>query len=90
MEIYGRVLVRSNIARRQERNINYAPERVHISPYPTNNLLITYASLSQKLNNIYYIIIINKISKITSLLNKKNEIQNEKPIVVTSVSKAVL
>ena len=66
MEIYVRVLVRGNIARRQERNINYAPERVHILPYPTNNLFITYALLSQKkLNNIYYIIFINKISKIT-------------------------
>ena len=43
MEIYVRVLVRSNIARRQERNINYAPELVHIFPYPTNNLFITYA-----------------------------------------------
>ena len=31
MEIYVRVLVRSNIARRQERNINYAPERIKIS-----------------------------------------------------------
>ena len=48
MEIYVRVLVRSNIARRQERNINYAPERVHIFPDLTNNLLITYALLSQK------------------------------------------
>jgi len=48
MEIYVRVLVRSNIARRQERNINYAPERVHIFPYLTNNLFITYALLSQK------------------------------------------
>ena len=48
MEIYVLVLVRSNIARRQERNINYAPERVHIFPYPTNNLFITYALLSQK------------------------------------------
>jgi len=48
MEIYVRVLVRSNIARRQERNINYEPERVHIFPYPTNNLFITYALLSQK------------------------------------------
>jgi len=47
MEIYVRVLVRSNIARRQERNINYAPERVHIFPYPTNNLFITYALLTQ-------------------------------------------
>jgi len=28
MEIYVRVLVRNNIARRQERNINYTPERV--------------------------------------------------------------
>jgi len=48
MEIYVRVLVQSNIARRQERNINYAPERVHILPNPTNNLFITYALLSQK------------------------------------------
>jgi len=48
MEIYVRVLVRSNIARRQERNINYAPEQVHIFPYSTNNLFITYALLSQK------------------------------------------
>ena len=50
MEIYVRVLVRSNIARRQERNINYAPERERITifPYPTNNLFITYALLSQK------------------------------------------
>ena len=48
MEIYVRVLVRSNITRRQERTINYAPERVHIFPYQTNNLFITHASLSQK------------------------------------------
>jgi len=48
MEIYLRVLVRSYIVRRQERNINYAPERVHIFPYPTNNLFITYALLTQK------------------------------------------
>jgi len=95
MEIYMyvRVLVRRNIARRQERNINYAPERVHIFPYPTNNLFISNSHTHhyhKKLNNIYYIIFINKISQITSLLNKKNEIQNEsKPIVATSVSKAV-
>jgi len=50
MEIYVRVLVRSNITRRQERNINYASERVHINifPYPINNFFITYALLSQK------------------------------------------
>jgi len=48
MEIYVRVLVRSNITRRQERNIKYAPERVHIFPYSTNNLFIAYALLSQK------------------------------------------
>jgi len=48
MEIYVWVLVQSNFARRQERNINYAPERVHIFPYPTNNLFITYALLSQR------------------------------------------
>ena len=29
MDIYVRVLERSNIARRQGRNINYAPKRVH-------------------------------------------------------------
>ena len=45
MEIYVRVVVRSNIARRHERNINDAPERVHIFPYPTNTLFITYALL---------------------------------------------
>jgi len=33
MEIYVRVLVRSNIARRQESNINYTPERVYIFSY---------------------------------------------------------
>ena len=66
--------MRSNIARRQERNINYAPERVHIFPYPTNNLFITYALPSQ--NNIF-------------IKQTKIEIQNEsKPIVATSVSKA--
>ena len=71
MEIYVRVLVRSNIARRQEGNINYAPERVHIFPYPTNNLLLHTRYYLKKLNNIYYIIFTNKISKITSLLNKQ-------------------
>ena len=30
MEIYVQVLLQSNIARRQERNITYAPERVHV------------------------------------------------------------
>ena len=39
MEIYVLVLVRGNIARR----INYAPERVHMFPYQTNNLFITHA-----------------------------------------------
>ena len=48
MEIYVQVLVWSNIARRQERNINYSPEWVHIFPYPTNNLFITYALLTHK------------------------------------------
>jgi len=47
MEIYVRVLVRSNNARRQERNINYAPEREYIFSYPTNNLFITYALLQK-------------------------------------------
>ena len=71
MEIYVRVLVRRNIARRQEHNINYAPERVHIFPYPTNNLFITYALLSQKTFWHYCITFINKISKITTVLNKQ-------------------
>jgi len=48
MEIYVRVIVLSNIARRQERNINYVPERVHMFPYLTNNFFITYALLSRK------------------------------------------
>jgi len=45
----------------------------------------------KKLYDIYYITFINKISKITFLLNKQNfKIQNEsKTIIVTSVSKAV-
>jgi len=38
MEIYVRVLVQSNIVRRQEHYINYAPELVHIIPYPTITL----------------------------------------------------
>jgi len=52
MEICVRVLVRSNIARRQERNINYAPEREHIFPYPTNNILLHTRYYHKKLNNI--------------------------------------
>ena len=43
MKIYVRVLVRSNIARRQERIINYAPERVHMFPFQTNSIFIIYA-----------------------------------------------
>jgi len=43
MEIYVWVLVQSNIARRQERNINYATERALIFSYQTNNIFITYA-----------------------------------------------
>jgi len=39
MEIYVRVMVRSNIARRQKRNINNAPERVHVFPYLTKNVM---------------------------------------------------
>ena len=90
MEIYVRVLVRSNIARRQERNINYAQERVHIFPYPTNNLFITYALLSQKalghlLCNFHQQNLKNKIC----IKQTKIEIQNEsKTTVATSVSKA--
>jgi len=55
IDVYVRVLVPSNSARRQERNINYAPERVNIFPYLTNNLFITYALQSQK-NVITFII----------------------------------
>jgi len=45
MEIYVRVLVRSNIARRQKRNINYAPDRVHIDGAvlkPRNCKMLTF------------------------------------------------
>ena len=55
MEIYVRVMVLSNIARRQERNINYAPEREAIT------FLLHTRYYHKKLNNIYYIICINKI-----------------------------
>jgi len=72
MEIYVRVLVRSNIVRRQERNINYPPERVLIFPYQPITFLLHTHHYHKKLNKIYYIIFINKISKITSLLNKQN------------------
>ena len=81
--------MRSNIARRQERKINYAPERVHIFQYPTNNLFITYALLSQKLDNIYYIISPTNLKNNIFIKQTKIEMQNEsKPIVATSVSKA--
>jgi len=63
MEIYVRVLVRSNIARRHERNINYAPERVHIFSYPTITLLLHTRYFHKKLNNVYNIIFINNIQK---------------------------
>jgi len=43
-----------------------------------NNLFITDALLSQKTNNLYYIIFINKISKFTSLFkNKKMKFKTE-------------
>jgi len=91
MEIYVRVLVRSNIARRQERNINYAPVRVHIFPYPTNNLFITYALLSQKaLWHLLYKFHQQNLKKNICIKQTKIEIQNEsKTIVSTSVFKAV-
>jgi len=54
IEIYVRVLVRSNSARRQERNFNYTPERLHIFPFQTNNLFVTYGITTKKLNTIYY------------------------------------
>jgi len=91
MEIYVRVLVRSNIERHKERNINYAPERVHIFPYPTNNLFITYALLSQKaLWHLLYNFHQQNLKNNICIKQTKNEIQNEsKTIVATSVSKAV-
>jgi len=91
MEIYVRVLVRSNIARRQERNINYASERVHIFPYPINNLFITYALLSQKvLWHLLYNFYQQNLKNNICIKQTKVEIQNEsKTIVATSVSKAV-
>jgi len=91
MEIYVRVLVRSNIARRQERNINYAPERVRIFLIQPITFLLHMRYYHKKLYDIYCISFINKISKITSVLNKqKLKFQNEsKTIVATSVSKAV-
>ena len=90
MAIYVRVLVRSNIARRQERNTNYAPERVHIFPYPTNNLFITYALLSQKaLWHLWYNFHQQNLKNNICIKQTKIEIQNEsKTIVATSVSKA--
>ena len=90
MEIYVRVLVRSNFARRQERNINYAPERVRIFPYPTNNRFITYALLSHALWHLLYKFRQQNLKNNICIKQTKNEIQNEsKTIVVTSVSKAV-
>ena len=91
MEIYVQVLVRSNIARRQERNIYYAPEGVHIFPYPTNNLFITYALLSQKaLWHLLYNFYQQNLKNNIFIKQTKIEIQNEsKTIVATSVSKAV-
>jgi len=54
MEINVKIPVRSNFARRPDRNINFAPERVHIFPYQTNNLLLHnyYAFQLQKIKNI--------------------------------------
>ena len=40
MDINVQVPVRNNFARRRDRNINFAPERLHIFPYQTNNLLL--------------------------------------------------
>jgi len=88
MEIYVRVLVRSNISRRQERNINYAPELVHIFPYPTINLFITYALLSQKtLWHLLYNFHQQNLKINICIKQTKIKIQNK--IVATSVSKAV-
>jgi len=73
MEIYVRVLVRSNIARR-----------------PTNNLFITYASLSQKvLRHLLYNFYRQNLKNNICIKQTKVEIQNEsKTIVATTVSKA--
>jgi len=55
METYVRVLVRSNIARRQERDINYAPKRVHMYIYfhiQPLTFLLHRRYYHKKLNNI--------------------------------------
>ena len=71
MKIYLRVLVTSNFARRYESNINYAPKREHIFPYLTNNLLLHTRYKHKQLNDICYIIFIDKMSEIASKVNKK-------------------
>jgi len=53
MEIYERVLVRSNIARHQERNNNYAPELVHIYFHVQPITFLLHMCYYKKLNNIY-------------------------------------
>jgi len=69
--VYVLVLAPSNNAQGQERNINYASERVHIFPYLTNNLSLHTRYYHKKLNNRYYIISSTKSETITSLLNKQ-------------------
>ena len=54
-------MVRVDIARCQERSINYAPEWVTLFPYQTNKPFITHALQSNNLNYIYYILPINKM-----------------------------
>ena len=70
---------------------SYSVPLVHIFPYFTNNLFITYALLSQiNLITFIIIIVINNLKNNIFIKQTKIEIQNEnKPIVATSVSKAV-
>jgi len=67
-----------------------APELVHIFPYPTNNLFITYALLSQKaFGHLLYNFHQQNLKNNICIKQTKIEIQNEsKTIVATSVSKA--
>ena len=69
-------------------NICTSSERVHIFPYPTNNLFITYALLSQKaLWHLFYNFYQQNLQNNICIKQTKIEIQNEsKTIVATSVS----
>jgi len=59
MEMYVRVLMRSNIARLQERNINNAPKRGDLHIFSQTNAF--YRHVNKNLYNIYYTVFINKM-----------------------------